>query len=102
VNEALGGFYDLSSFLKFIYQPCNSKNSVFTNLSDKNPQDAKQQINERIKSMLFLCLYCNSKNPIAATIIGQSGPIATAFFICSDCKNKFVVKIEDVGKVRHV
>jgi hypothetical protein len=78
----------LVHFSKFIYQPCNSENPVFTNLSDKNPQDAKQKINERINSMLFLCLYCNSKNPIAATIIDQSGPIATAFFICSDCKNK--------------
>jgi len=25
---------------------------------------------------------------------------ATAFFICPDCRNKFVVKIQDLGKVR--
>lgn len=60
------------------------------------------KINERIKSMLFLCLFCNSKNPIAATIMDQLGSDVTAFFICSDCKNKFIVKIENVGKVRHV
>jgi hypothetical protein len=28
------------------------------------------------------------------------GAYATAFFICDDCQNKFVVKIQDLGKVR--
>jgi hypothetical protein len=29
-----------------------------------------------------------------------TGPYATAFFICPNCQNKFVVKIQDSGKVR--
>jgi hypothetical protein len=28
------------------------------------------------------------------------GAYATAFFICPDCQNKFVLKIQDLGKVR--
>lgn len=28
------------------------------------------------------------------------GTYATAFFVCDDCHNKFVVKIQDLGKVR--
>jgi hypothetical protein len=30
-----------------------------------------------------------------------TGAYATAFFICPDCRNKFVVEIEDLGKVRN-
>jgi hypothetical protein len=55
-------------------------------LSDKNPQDANQKINERIKSMLFLCLFCNSKNPIAATIMDQLGSDVTAFLFALTAK----------------
>jgi len=29
-----------------------------------------------------------------------TGAYATAFFICPDCQNKLVVKIQDLGKVR--
>jgi hypothetical protein len=28
-----------------------------------------------------------------------SGTYAIAFFICPDCRNKFAVKIQDLGKV---
>ena len=59
----------------------------------------KQEIIERIKSMVFLCIYCNNQNRITASVIDfenhDSGTHALAFFICPDCQNKFVVKIQD-------
>ena len=59
----------------------------------------KQEIIERIKSMVFLCMYCDSPNPIALSIVEYehqaSTSYATAFFICPDCRNKFVVRIQD-------
>jgi hypothetical protein len=65
--------------------------------------NSKQEIIERIKSMVFLCMYCDSPNPIAVSAVDyehQGGEsYATAFFICPDCRNKFVVKIQDLGKV---
>ena len=65
----------------------------------------KQEIIERVKSMVFLCMYCNNETPMTATIIDfenySTGAYATAFFICPDCRNKFVVKIQDIGKVRN-
>ena len=65
----------------------------------------KQEIIERIKSMVFLCIYCNNQNPMSASVIdfeqyGTSNSFATVFFICPDCQNKFTVKIQDLGKVR--
>jgi hypothetical protein len=64
----------------------------------------KQEIIERIRSMVFLCIYCNNQNRIIASVIDfenhDSGTHAVAFFICPDCQNKFVVKIQDLGKVR--
>lgn len=66
--------------------------------------NSKQEIIERIKSLVFLCIYCNSQNRITASVIDfvndDSGTHGIAFFICPDCRNKFVVKIEDLGKVR--
>jgi hypothetical protein len=53
--------------------------------------------------MVFLCIYCNSQNRMTASVIDfenhDTGAHAIAFFICPDCRNKFVVKIEDLGKV---
>lgn len=64
---------------------------------------AKQKIIERIKSMVFLCMYCDSPNPIMLSVVNfeyhSSGPYATAFFICPGCHKKFIVKIQDLGKV---
>jgi 5-methylcytosine-specific restriction endonuclease McrA len=64
----------------------------------------KQEIIERIKSMVFLCVYCNSPNPITLSVVDfenhASRAYGTAFFICPDCHNKFIVKIQDLGKVR--
>ena len=64
----------------------------------------KQEIIERIKSMVFLCMYCNTKTPMTASVIDfdnyATGAFATAFFICPDCQNKFAVTIQDLGKVR--
>jgi hypothetical protein len=73
-------------------------------LSSNHYSRAKQEIIERIKSMVFLCMYCDSANPIMLSVVNfeyhSSGPYATAFFICPDCQNKFIVKIQHLGKVR--
>jgi len=65
--------------------------------------NSKQEIIERIKSLVFLCIYCNSQNRITASVIDfenhDSRTHTIAFFICPDCRNKFAVKIEDLGKV---
>jgi hypothetical protein len=72
--------------------------------SNQHNSAAKQEIIERIKSMIFLCIYCKNPNPIAPSVVEfeyhGSGPHATVFFICPDCQNKFMVTIEDLGKVR--
>ena len=53
--------------------------------------------------MVFLCMYCNSQNPLTTSVIEfeyhATGAYATAFFICPDRRNKFVVKIQDLGKL---
>jgi transcription elongation factor Elf1 len=65
--------------------------------------NSRQEIIERIKSLVFICIYCNSQNRITASVIDfvndNSGTHGIAFFICPDCHNKFAVKIEDLGKV---
>ena len=64
----------------------------------------KQEIIERIKSMVFLCIYCNNQTRMPASVIDleqyATRCFATVFFICPDCQNKFIVKIQDLGKVR--
>ena len=63
----------------------------------------KQEIIERIKAMVFLCIYCNSQNRMTASVIDfvnhDTGAHAIAFFICDDCRNKFAPKIEHFGKI---
>ena len=63
---------------------------------------AKQKIIERIKSMVFLCMYCDSPDPIMLSVVNfeyhSSQPYGTAFFICPGCCKKFIVKIQDMGK----
>ena len=63
----------------------------------------KHEIIERIKSMFFLCMYCDNPSPMAASTVEyqgkNDGTFATVFFICPDCHNKFIVKIQDAGKV---
>ena len=48
-------------------------------------------------------MYCDSSNPIKSSVVNfeynSSGPYAAVFFICPDCRNKFIVKIQDLGKV---
>ena len=66
-----------------------------------NPSRLKQEIIKRIKSMASLCMYCDSQIPIASVIdfeYNGTGAYARAFFICPDCRKKFVVKIEDLGR----
>ena len=73
-------------------------------LGNPHLANAKQEIIERIKSMGILCMYCNNETPMTASVIDfeyyVTGAYATAFFICPDCQNKFVVKIQDLGEVR--
>ena len=63
----------------------------------------KQEIIERVKSMVFLCIYCNNRSPMTVSVIDfeeyDTGSYATALFICPDCQNKFVVNIQDLVKV---
>ena len=53
--------------------------------------------------MNFLCIYCDNPNPISLSVVDfeyhGSGPHASAFFICPECRTKFMLKIEDLGKV---
>ena len=73
-------------------------------LSNPHFATAEQQIIGRFKSMVLLCIYCNNQNPMTPSVVDldyrASGPFATAFCICPDCRNKFVVNIQDLGKVR--
>jgi uncharacterized protein YlaI len=66
--------------------------------------NSKQEIIEGIKSLVFLCIYCNSQNRITASVIDfvndDSGTHGIAFFICPDCRNKFAVKTQDLGKIQ--
>ena len=66
----------------------------------------KQGIIERIRLMSFLCIYCKDQNPMAASLIdfeyNATGSSATAFFICPECRNKFTVRIQDVGKLSNI
>jgi len=71
-------------------------------LGDNNPSRLKQEIIERIKSMVFLYMYCDTQTPMIASMIdfenNANGSYARTFFICPDCRKKFVVKIEDLGR----
>ena len=73
-------------------------------LSNTHFANTKQEIINRIKSMVILCMYSDNETPMATSVIDfeyyATGAYATAFFICPDCRNKFVVKIQDLGKVR--
>jgi hypothetical protein len=73
-------------------------------LSENHPEVSKQEILDRIKLMNFLCFYCHSEKHISPAVLDYqshgSGPHATGVYICPDCKSKFTVKIEDVGRVR--
>ena len=64
---------------------------------------AKQEIIERIKSMTFMCINSTSPKPITLSVVDfeyhASGSNVTAFFICPDCRNKFALKIEDLGEI---
>ena len=72
-------------------------------LSNDPPEDPKQEILRRVKTMTFSCIYCDVSNPVSLIAIDYqpkgSGPHVTGFFICPDCRNKYMVKIEDLGRV---
>jgi len=48
---------------------------------------------------------CNNETLMTAPVIDfvyyTTGTYATSFSICPDCQNKFIVKIQDVGKLRN-
>jgi hypothetical protein len=73
-------------------------------LVSRDPEDADQNIIERVRTIAFSCIYCDTRNPAQLSAVEYkpkgSGPHATGFFICPECRNKFLVKIEDLGKVR--
>ena len=73
-------------------------------LSNPHFVNAKQEIIKRIQSMVIICMYCNNQIPMSASVIDfehyATGSYATVFYICPDCRNKFAVKIQDLGKVR--
>jgi hypothetical protein len=74
-------------------------------LSDDIAAVAKEEIDKRIRSMFFLCIYCDNPSPLTLSLIevkkdkGQSKPYVMAIFICPTCKNKILVKIQDQGKL---
>lgn len=72
-------------------------------MSDHTSSRLKVEIVERIKSVNFLCLYCPNQIPITTTVIdfqyNPAGSHVTAFFICPNCRKKFVINIQDLGKV---
>lgn len=63
----------------------------------------RQKIIDRIKSMLVRCMYCDYPNPIQLSAIEYetitSGAQASAFLICPECRNKFMIKFKDLGRV---
>jgi uncharacterized Zn-finger protein len=75
-------------------------------LSSNHPKDPKQEMIERVKSMVFLCMYCDNRYPISLSLIEDASQGSRlhvrGFFICPDCKNKFMINIEDLGKVGQV
>jgi hypothetical protein len=75
-------------------------------LNSDLPEYPKEEILRRFKAMTFSCIYCDADKPISFSTMDYqpkgSGPHVTGFFICPNCKNKYMVKIEDLGKVGHV
>lgn len=72
-------------------------------MSSKYPSGPRQKVIERVKSMCFLCISCDSKIPLTPSITDyddrDTGAHVLAFLICRGCKNKFLVKIQDQGKI---
>jgi len=66
------------------------------------PRD-RQKIIDRIDSMIIRCIYCEYPIPISLSAIEfettASGSHASAFLICPECRNKFMIKIQDLGRV---
>ena len=59
----------------------------------------RQKIIDRIKSMIVRCMYCDYPNPSQFSAIEYetiaSGSHASAFLICPECRNKFMLRIKD-------
>jgi hypothetical protein len=67
------------------------------------PLSAKKGIIDWFKSTAFYCVHCFSKSSSTLSILefefNEPEPYATGFFICPDCSSKFLVKIQDLGRV---
>ena len=74
-------------------------------LTSHHPDSPKEDILRHLKSMTFSCIYCDEAKPVGLTAMDYqpkgSGPHVIGFFICPDCQNKYMVKIEDLGRVGH-
>ena len=57
------------------------------------------KITDRFNSMFFLCMHCDNPSPLTMSDIGIDKEVITAFGICPNCGKKFIVKIEDYGRV---
>jgi 5-methylcytosine-specific restriction endonuclease McrA len=72
--------------------------------TDDFPKELRQRITDRLRSMFFLCVYCDNPNPLSLSAIEYKTEVGqryfTAFSICSNCNTKFGVKIQDYGKVK--
>lgn len=60
---------------------------------------SKNKIIDRFKSMFFLCMHCDNPTPLNMSDIGIEKENIMAFGICPNCSKKFLVKIEDYGRV---
>jgi hypothetical protein len=69
-----------------------------------NMTNERERIIDRIKSMSILCIFCNNPNRLSLSVIEYQSDVsesyASAFLICPECRNKFMIKIVDLGKVR--
>ena len=72
-------------------------------MSSDHPENPEQKIIDRVTKMTFSCIYCDTGNPVPLSAVGfqgkGSGPHVNGFFICPQCQTKFLIKIEDLGKV---
>jgi hypothetical protein len=88
--------------MKMFLCHCGHKYFRGFGLSSDRPEYPKEEILRRFKAMNFSSIYCDVDKPISLSAMDYqpkgSGPHVTGVFICPDCRNKFLVKIEDLGK----
>jgi hypothetical protein len=55
--------------------------------------NSKQEIIERIKSMVFLCMYCDSHNPIVVSVVDYEHQGSEALLLNLKCSNATVASV---------